>query len=197
MKNGKQQIREAAQNRKGKRLAAAVAVVAVAAGSALFIFGRDTQAPPPPMEEPAMKVVKNDGACHEIEAYECNLNEDGTQKRDGDGKCLEPNPDFSKYDCYWGDLVCDDNKDKVLDRDGNEVPPPPKYFVRLLLSSLILYLTSFHKYSTNIYQNFFLSTLKFSRLSHLPQNWHGFRVAAILAPLHHIRSYPKYQGAFL
>ncbi len=93
----------------------------MAIGAGLFIYGKDMTAHFARSSTKAVNAVKNDGVCHEIEAYECVFNESGVQKRDEDGKCREPNPHFSKLDCHWGDLICDDGKEKLLDRDGNVI----------------------------------------------------------------------------
>ncbi len=99
----------------------------MAIGSGLFLYGKDK---PASFRVSSYEAGRNDGVCKDREAYECVFTENGVQKRDDEGKCLEPNPYFSKIDCHWGDLVCDDGKDKALDRDGNIVELEKHYASR-------------------------------------------------------------------
>jgi len=113
---------------KFKNNAASIATTAVmVAGISLFLFAKECNT-----TRPIVEPIRGDGICMEAEAYECQFNSDGTQKRSEDGKCIEFNPYFSFEDCHRGNDQCDDQTEasKLRDREGRPVPDLMSHFVK-------------------------------------------------------------------
>ncbi len=127
MKVRKKSLKERALG-KFKNNASSIATTAVmVAGISLFLFAKECDT-----TRPIVEPIRGDGVCMEVEAYECNFNPNGTQKRSEDGKCLEFNPYFSFEDCHRGNDQCDDQSEraKLRDREGRPVPDLMSHYVK-------------------------------------------------------------------